>query len=445
LQSFLRGEFLGIAKQSNSNEMSKRALKKRYFWIAVFIPLSIIIGFTAIYFPYQSQEQYSLDLKKNQENHQIFQTNIKAEINNQKRSDYVAQIQLNTTTKKSNPTFNSDSDNSQTQTSKPYTYIASNQVKSQTKIGGSQIVLSEFENVSSNEVKVNKLSLNKMFTLGVPSQLGFQSALQNNLLLRKPSTEFSKKKFCQQLNYYVGIVGGLDYVVNQRDYTSTVDQQLIDHHYNLDNSKLISSQFKGNKQFNFGVNGGIQLFDKLDIEAGLNYHQSNMEFTSIYQNVFKEEYIYVEWVPTGESGGPNGQPIYEPKDVVDHYYVSTKDTLTTVANNYQLEIPLLFRYNFRFDKLSLFATLGSSAIVYSKYQVKTTNTSTGETIETTNDQTGMVQVNALFGGGISYRVLGNLELKIEPLFRPVIKSQDSFLPGFNSNSTSLNAGLTYRF
>lgn len=440
---------MGIDKQSNSGNVLNRSLQKRDFWVAVIFATSMIIGSTILYFPYQSQEQHLVNLKTDQGKHSTFQASIRAEINNQKRSDFVAQLQENSPSNRFGSGPNELLASSETSSKVTSNQIASNPINPKTFNNSNQKALfnskSELPSFSESP-KQDRFSLDKMSF----SMAGFSSKLSEDLSSNKFETpnsnsEFTKKNFCQQLKWYAGLSGGLDHFANERNYSDEVDKQLTLLHYNLENSELLSTQYKGNKQFNIGVNGGVQLFNKLEIEGGLVYHQSNMEFTSIYQNVLKEEYTYIEWVPTGESGGPNGQPIYRPQNVLDHYYVSNRDTLLTQANNYQLEVPLLVRYNFRFNKLAVYASLGSSAIVYSKYRVKTSNISSGESIETSNEQFGAIQINALFGAGLSYQIFKNIEFKIEPLFRPVIMSKDEFMPSFNSNSTSLNAGLTYRF
>ncbi|MGY8953476.1 MAG: hypothetical protein ACKVJP_08960, partial [Flavobacteriales bacterium] len=88
--------------------------------------------------------------------------------------------------------------------------------------------------------------------------------------------------------------GGKNYYTNTKNYSNVVESQLSDLHYNLEDSKLISTQHQGNQNFNIGVFGGIQLFKRLDIEGGLVYNQSNVRFTCIYQNILKQEFTYVE-------------------------------------------------------------------------------------------------------------------------------------------------------
>ncbi|MBD81592.1 MAG: hypothetical protein CL840_21920 [Crocinitomicaceae bacterium] len=430
------------------------SLKKSSFWLVVITSIGSLIAGSGFYYSYQSQESYKLNLKKSQEDRLLAQTvlqiSLQSELSETENTAVASNLQtpvsvnINSAASKKRtiavPT-RSNSSNSAVLLAAQLTEKAAKEPLSNTN---KQTV--SIDNMESGDIAITEHQLNDNITLEEirTKPLSFSSTY-NNSLLNRDNTEFSKQKFCKQLKWYIGISGGMDSYVAQKDFSNTIESHLSLLHYNLENSELISSQVKNREQFNFGINGGVRLFNHLDIEGGLIYHQNSSAFENIYQNLLMEEYTYIEWVPTGESGGPNGQPIYEPKNVKDFYYVSKQDTVTTQANNYQLEVPLLIRYNFHFNKLSIYASIGSSALVYSEYRVKTQHKTSGYIASTTKSQTGLVQLNALVGAGISYRVLGGLELKFEPLFRPVIQSNDEFLPNYNSNSSSFNAGVTYRF
>ena len=439
-------------KQTSIYTSRNFGLTKGSFWAVVGLSVCAIITFSTLYFSYQNQEKYALNQINQQEKQRLLLAEQKSEntdsIENENLSNNPSQLLFVKSEDKpktiSNPTFIVELAQSKSNIADKIILSASipkfekASVNENGKEGNSNSLVNP-ANIISNSKNLTFLKLSLL-------SFGFNSSFSNNLFPHETNTEFTKSKFRKYLNWFTGISGGKGYYTNTKNYSNVVESQLSDLHYNLEDSKLISTQHQGNQNFNIGVFGGIQLFKRLDIEVGLVYNHSNVRFTCIYQNILKQEFTYVEWIPTGESGGPNGQPIYKPQNVVDNYLVTNQDTITTQANNYQIEIPLLFRYHFRFNKLSVFATLGSSAIVYSSYQVSTVNSSNGELFSAvSNDQFGVVQLNAIFGAGISYRLMGGLELKLEPMFRQKIKSQDEFLRDFKSNSGSLNAGLTYRF
>lgn len=412
------------------------------------------------YFGYEGTQRNLADLQEDLKTHEVFQLEIKKQILENQLADAFYQKHVDFETGKL-AADKSNSANVHNSLLKHKTQPESIETGTAQNIGDNKALAIEAEN-SSDLVVSNKnedfevVSNNE---IGEPNEgiwvrsfepLAFigqreQGQSKNKLEKIDFPSEFSKQSFCKSIKWYGGVSGGLNSFASQKNFQPVVEEHISEFHYLLENASLISSSESKRTQFNFGVFGGAQLFDRLDIEGGINYHYSSQEFSSVYSNLYQEEFVYLEWVPTGESNGTNGAPIYKPVEKVDYQYKSSYDTITTTANSSSFEIPLLVRYHFNFNKLSLFASIGASSTMFNSTTIKSTMNGADQVVSSSNNQSGVVDFNGLLGAGISYRIMPNIEIRLEPVYRPTLYSNDEYHAKSKMNSTSWNAGLKYQF
>lgn len=435
-----------------------KTLSKTEFRAIVGSGVGLLMLVFAAYSVYEGPERYLANQILEQEKHKQFQYEIESEIASEQRSLLLAQhIDAN------NLNEATLFDNSSSKSTQPLKEGIAPVAKS--KKGNSNFTDVDFasrEEVLMPEAKEsaiypetanqglansgegNKTTLSKLAFMQ-PKKLGFTSSLGSNQisrLLTNPN-EFEPKKKCLISNGYVGISGGGNQYAVTPDFSPIVSEQISSLYTNIENTERVGMFYNKSLHFNVAAFGGFEVAKGLEIEGGFIYNRSIQEFTSIYKSLERRDFSYVEWVSTGESGGPDGQPIYQPVERVEHFYTTNTDTVVSEAVNQSIELPLIVRYNYNLGKFAISASVGSSAILFNHAKIETTNLSNNETLVTNKDQQGLVQVNALMGLGLSYQLAPSLNLRFEPLFKPSLYGNNKTTPDFNSNSTSFNLGLKY--
>lgn len=438
--------------------MDLKRLNRTSFWLVVSATVTALTAMVFSYHDYEGTQRNLAQVQKDLIKHQIFQLDIKKQIVGQQLADALFN-------KKVNNDINAQ--HSRSNNINKVNLAESSHVRNSKKLNQNQLVAKrqtfkvkpseknevlsyeneEKANVSMGLKNANYSENNSTRTFEPMAFIGLrkQQVSSNEIESIDFSSEFKKRSFCKSINWYTGISGGINGFAAQKDFQPAIESQISDFHYLLEDAELVSKSELSRTQFNVGVFVGAQLFNRLDIEGGVNYHYSSQEFSSVYGNLYREEFTYLEWVPTGSSNGTNGAPTYKPVETVDYLYKSAYDTINTVVTSSNIEIPLLIRYHFNFNRLSLFASIGASSMLFSSTTIESTMNGEGKVVSTSNIQSGNVNINGILGAGISYEILPHIEIRLEPLFRPNLYSNDEFLPKSNSNSTSFNAGIKYQF
>jgi hypothetical protein len=259
-------------------------------------------------------------------------------------------------------------------------------------------------------------------------------------------SEFSSKRINLRAQKYLGLTGGYDQYVQHRDYSSVIEQQIEKHYENLENTNERVKYTLFRSEFNLAAVGGVRLWNRVDVETGITFRNTTERFRSVYENLIRKEFVYIEWVPTGEFDESSNSIEYAQRQTSDIHYQVKADTIETTAKNYGIEVPLVFRYNWKFkNKFGVFAAAGANARLFEFTSVRSNNLSQTEVYETKHDQFGLVHLQGILSAGITYQIADGLELRFEPQFRPELINNTKLVPGVNLNSRSVNLGATYKF
>ena len=212
--------------------------------------------------------------------------------------------------------------------------------------------------------------------------------------------------------------------------------------YIADESDVIRSVVSNSIAFQGAV--GFKLSNHIELESGLYFSKINGNILSTY-NVEQQltTVNIVEFPVPARNGNGFTMITTSEESTVSNYDV---DTLSTFYSVQTFELPVTVRYVGKLGKWSYFLSTGVSTVIHSESTVQSRSYLYNDiNYENKYSTFKAPDINFVVGAGLGYQIGNGFELRLEPLFRRGLYTNENSVQNQNRQVFGLNSGFIYSF
>lgn len=265
-----------------------------------------------------------------------------------------------------------------------------------------------------------------------------ETSINSNALRSREEPEKYPDPVRFRPEFFTGLQGGVLATASDPDFSKAMLHANQTFSSQFLSGNLLSYRSEVQSNWNVGVIAGVEVKPWLEIQSGLFYQSVTGKATSIFDNLYEEEYTFTEWiVDDNADGGFENSYTYTREE-------KANDTLNSKFSTSTISVPLNLRLKKEFNNLTAFVSGGVLFGLQENSKLLTTSQLfKGEKIEEESEGLGLTAIQ--FGAGVDLKLNNSFSIRLEPTVQVRTEGLNSFDIRSSSSSVGANLGAFYRF